>query len=86
MKENGYFVTSIPYDKGFRVYVDDKLVKKEIVNKAFLGFKLDKGGHHIRIKYTSPLFKEGVVLSIIGIFLFIMVTIYDRRKLIYKNK
>ena len=86
MKENGYFVTSIPYDKGFRVYVDDKLVKKEIVNKAFLGFKLDKGGHHIRIKYTSPLFKEGVVLSIIGIFLFIMVIIYDRRKLIYKNK
>ncbi len=78
MKSDGYFITSIPFDKGFKVYVDDKKVKTEIVNKAFLGFKLEKGGHHIKIKYTSPLFREGVVLSVLGIILFILVFIYDR--------
>ncbi len=81
MKSNGYFVTSIPYDNGFRVYVDNKLVKKEIVNKAFLGFKLNKGSHKIIIKYTSPLFNIGKILSIIGFILFIVVIFYDRKKL-----
>lgn len=85
MKSDGYFITSIPFDKGFKVYIDDKKVKTEIVNKAFLGFKLEKGGHHIRIEYKSPLFREGVVLSILGIILFVIVFIYDRYKLIKKT-
>ncbi len=80
MNNDGYFVSSIPYDKGFRVYVDDKKVKSEIVNTAFLGFKLDKGGHHIRIKYVSPLFREGVLLSIIGLLLFMILIYFDIRK------
>lgn len=79
MKNDGYFVTSIPYDKGFKVYVDRKKVDKEIVNKAFLGFKLKKGRHYIRIKYQSPLFTYGVIASIIGWILFLGVAIYNKK-------
>lgn len=73
MNDNGYFVTSIPYDKGFKVYVDNKVIKSEIVNTSFLGFKLNKGSHHIKIKYRSPWFNEGKYLSIIGCIFFIII-------------
>lgn len=80
MKSSGYFVTSIPYDDGFKVFVDDKLVEKEIVNKSFLGFKLKEGNHNIKITYKSPLQQEGLLLSCIGLLGFISLLIIERRK------
>lgn len=67
MTEDGYFVTSIPYDKGFNVTVDGHKQEITKVNKAFVGFKLNKGEHNIVIDYQSPYQKEGIVLSIIGL-------------------
>lgn len=80
MKESGYFVTSIPYDEGFKVYVDNKVVDKQIVNKSFLGFKLPKGNHNIKIVYKSPLQKEGLILSFLGLVSFVSLSIIERRK------
>lgn len=69
--EDGYFVTSLPYDKGYTVLVDGKKVETEIVNKYALGFKLDKGNHNIEISYKSPFKNIGIILSIVGIVLFV---------------
>ena len=80
MKSSGYFVTSIPYDEGFKVFVDDKVVEKEIVNKSFLGFKLQEGIHNIKITYKSPFQKEGLLLSTLGLISFISLLIIERRK------
>ena len=84
MRDDGYFVSSIPYDKGFKVYVDNKKVKKEIVNTAFLGFKLNKGYHNIKIRYTSPGFNAGKYLSILGFILFGLLIYIDKFR--QKNK
>lgn len=67
-----YLTTSIPYDKGFKIYIDKKEVETEIVNTSFLGAKLPQGQHHIIIKYISPWYKEGVLCSIIGILLLVI--------------
>lgn len=80
MKETGYFITSIPYDQGFSVYVDGVKVKTEIVNTAFLGFPLAKGDHTIRIEYHSPGFLVGVYTSIGGLLLFVIMVIFDIKK------
>ena len=79
MKSSGYFVTSIPYDEGFNIKVDDKVAEKQIVNKAFLGFKLDKGYHKIEINYKAPMQREGLILSIVGLLSFIIISIYEKR-------
>ena len=80
MTEDGYFVTSIPYDKGFTVYVDGKEIEYETVNQAFLGFPLEKGKHHITFTYEAPLKKAGMMISIIGFILFIGVIVIDKKK------
>ncbi len=77
MKNDGYFVTSIPYEKGFSVYVDSKKVKYEVVNKAFLGFKLSSGEHDIKITYKAPLQRMGLIISTIGFIFSIFILIHD---------
>ena len=67
---DGYFVTSVPYDKGFTVKVDGHTVKTEKVNKAFLGFRIGAGTHRVKITYHSPGKRAGMLISFVGIFLF----------------
>ena len=68
--ENGYFATTIPFDKGFNITVDGQKQSYEKVNIAFVGFPIEKGLHHIIIKYNSPYKSAGMVVSIIGLILF----------------
>lgn len=69
--KSGYFNLSIPYDLGFNIYVDGEKVEYEKVDVDFIGFKIEKGHHEIKIEYLSPLKKVGIVLSIVGLILFI---------------
>ena len=80
MPSNGYFITSIPYDEGFKIKVDKKEVKAEIVNKAHLGFKLNKGNHQIEIKYNAPYQRQSLIITIIGIASFVILIYFDINK------
>lgn len=71
-KESSYLITSFPYDEGFTAYIDNTKVEKEIVNTAFLGFKVPKGKHNIKIKYSSPGYKAGKIISVFGLILMII--------------
>ena len=80
VKDDGYFKLSIPYDKGFEIYVDGEKTNYEVVNKSFIGFRINEGSHNIRIVYTSPLFKEGLVISCVGLVLFVGTVVYYRKR------
>lgn len=68
---NSYFNLSIPYDKGFKIYVDKKLVEYEKTNKSFIGFKIEKGLHTIEIEYEAPYKKVSLIISFYGIIILI---------------
>lgn len=63
-QDNSYFQISIPYDLGFKIYVDNKEIEYEKINTTFIGFKIDKGFHNITIKYEAPLSKIGNIISL----------------------
>ena len=65
--EDGIMYTSIPYYKGFKVYVDGKQTEITKIGNALIGVKLQKGEHDIRITYFPYGLKLGIVLSILGI-------------------
>ena len=72
VNRDGYFVTTIPYDKGFNIMVDNEKIDYEIVNNAFVGFKISKGYHDIKISYRSPGKVIGIILSAIGLCIYII--------------
>lgn len=81
--DDGYIVTSIPFDNGFYITLDGEKVEYEIVNTAFIGFKVSKGFHNITIEYNTPFLKEGIVISTIS-FISFFVLLYLRKEKIKK--
>lgn len=77
---DGYFNLSVPYDKGFSIYVDGEKIEYEKTDLAFIGFQMQKGNHHIKIVYTSPLLNVSKVISLVGITIFISVLCIEQRK------
>ncbi len=78
--KTGYFMATIPYDKGFVIKVDDKEIKYEKVDEAFIGFKIEEGNHSIKIEYKAPLKDISLFLSGIGIITFFIVTFLENRR------
>lgn len=50
----GIIYTSIPYDKGWTVYVDGEKTETLEVGNALLGFNVSDGEHEITLKYSIP--------------------------------
>lgn len=65
--EDSYLKITIPYDTGFKIFVDGKESEIIKIDDTFLGVKLNKGLHNIEIKYNPPLLKEGKLISIISL-------------------
>lgn len=64
---------SVPYSKGWKVYVNGEEKKALQANTMWLAVLLDKGEYNIELKYATPYFKEGVMVSIIALVVFIMI-------------
>ena len=82
-REDGYFVTSIPMQKGLKLYVDGKETKLEIVNTAFAGAKISAGFHSIDLRFDAPGQKYGKRASLLSAVLFV---IWEAGTVLYKKK
>ena len=56
--------TSIPYDKGWKIYSNNKEIKTYPINNTLLGFDLNKGNNNIILKYTPNNLDIGISISI----------------------
>ena len=83
--ENKTLFMSIPYDKGWNVYVDGKKVKYEKVAGDFIGIKLNKGKHSIKMKYYSEGIVPGVLISSVSTIILIAYSLYNKKRNIKNN-
>lgn len=79
VKEDGYFLFTIPYDYGYNVYVDGNLVEIERASDGFIGFKIKKGNHTIKLTFEAPFAKLGKIISLVGIIGLIIINRYERK-------
>lgn len=78
-EEEGYFVTSIPWQKGLKILVDGKETAVEKVNTAFAGTKISAGHHEIEVRFCPPGKKAGLAMSAAGIGLLVFCPVWDRK-------
>ncbi len=57
---------SIPYDKGWRVTVDDRKTSPRRIGDAMMGIPLDEGTHYVSLSYFPPGLKAGIVISLLS--------------------
>ena len=77
VKEDGYFYMSIPYDKGFEIYLNDVKTSYEKIDNNFIGTKIKKGHYDVEIKYKAPYLNVSYAMSGVGILLFISIIYCD---------
>ncbi|MEA3450404.1 MAG: YfhO family protein, partial [Bacteroidota bacterium] len=71
---------TIPYDKGWRIFVNGEKKKLHRVNIGFSGIYLKQGEHEIILVYKPLYFELTLAISIISILIFILLAIKFRNK------
>ena len=79
-EKSGTLMTSIPYEKGWKVYVDGKKADTKEVMGAFLAAEVGEGSHNIKFVYTPEGFVVGCVLAAAAFFVFVTLWILECRK------
>ena len=78
--EDGYFVFTIPYDKGFHLQIDNQEVEIEKVNDMFMGTKMSKGSHQVTLSFEAPYSRTGKYISILSLIGFIGLVIMEEKR------
>ncbi|MBE6788689.1 MAG: hypothetical protein E7539_03385 [Ruminococcaceae bacterium] len=63
---------SIPYDEGWRAYVNGKEVEVECVNRGFVAVWAEEGANEIEFVYETPGLFAGIIVSLAALFMFII--------------
>jgi len=78
VKSDGWFVLTVPYDRGFSVLVNGDKIDYELVDSSFIGFYLNSGSYDISISFNPPGLFLGKVLSGVGVCLYTILYFYRR--------
>ncbi len=73
-------VTTVPFEKGWRVCVDGIEVNYSAYQDAFICFPLSAGEHTVEMKFTSPGLKPGLLGSGVGVLCFLGLSLLFTRK------
>ena len=84
-KDGQMIQTTIPYDKGWKVFVDGVEIETYETMNALLAFDIEgAGAHSLELRYFPTVYRLGLILSIGGILTFAVICLGEwaiRRKL-----
>ncbi len=67
-------LTTVPYDEGWKLYVDEVETEYYITLDALIAFDIPNSGEHrIELKYSPDVYRVGMIISTAGIFTFILI-------------
>ncbi len=84
VKEAGLLYTSIPYEKGWKVYVDGEEAEMSPVGNAMCAVNLSEGEHTVKFTYIPDGFLIGIAACTVAIIIFAMFCLCTSKK--FKDK
>jgi len=79
-EEKNTLLFSIPYEEGWKIYIDGKKTSYECIYDAFVGIELTPGEHEIELRYSVPGLKLGASISGITLVLTILYLLVEQKK------
>jgi uncharacterized membrane protein YfhO len=75
-----WLMLSIPWRKGWNVYVDGEKANTVKVDYAFMAVSVDSGEHDITVRYENPIYFQGLLVSVAGcVMLAVYMFFYGRK-------
>jgi len=78
--EDGFVLTSIPYEKGWKVTVDGESCEVIPYQEALVGFYVGKGNHVVKMEFTHQGGRIGGIISAVGLLSGAAVAILIKRR------
>jgi len=79
VEEDGFFKVSIPFENnGFTIRLNGQEVRIHQIDTAFIGFPITEGSHEIEIEFIPPMLTTGIITSIIGFIILMLVVFYKK--------
>lgn len=78
--KDGVLFLSIPYEKGWSIYVDGEKTDTVEIMHSMLGANVTAGTHEIELKYVPQGFTEGTAATVVSLVLCGTVAFFDRRR------
>lgn len=78
-KGQDVLMTTIPYSKGWSVKIDGIPVQTKEALEGLLAVPISEGTHRIEMNYTTPLFLEGAILTILSILSLIVSAVFLKK-------
>lgn len=75
--EDCVMYTSIPYDGGWKAFVDGKETEVKSMKDAFVCVPLSAGEHTVELKYCPPGFAAGLIISIVSVGVLVVLWIFE---------
>lgn len=79
-KKDGIMLLSMPYEKGWSVYVDGEKTETMPLFGALMGAEIPAGQHDIRLVYIPEGFKAGTAATAASVVIIIMLAVLDRKR------
>ncbi len=77
--EDTLILTTLPYDKGWKVTVDGKSVETAQSLDALVSFRIEGSGEHeVTLIYRPACFTLGMTVSVLSLVLFILIIIFEK--------
>jgi len=81
LKEDGCILFTFPYEKGWQVYIDGQKAETQSAAGLFLAAEASAGNHNIELKYIQEGRREGIIISVLALFVVIYLeAVLPRRK------
>lgn len=77
--KDGVFMTSLPYDEGWSVWIDGEKADAYPVLNGFLAADMEKGRHEVRLSYRCPGLLPGGITTIVGLIAFFIISGFEKR-------
>lgn len=77
---DGLLYLSIPYNEGWKIYIDGKEQESYVADIAFTGVDIKKGNHTVELKYRPVGFTAGLCMSAFGTVVLIIILVYKSKK------
>ena len=72
-------MTTLPYDEGWKIYVDGEEIEYTKALEAVIAFNIDDAGEHsIEFKYAPKTFTLGLTISVLSLGLFIFIVLFEK--------
>lgn len=85
VQEDGVFVTSVPYEAGWKLKVDGHTREiNELIGGAWISTSLSAGEHQIELSFRPPGLIAGLLITLAGIGLLIAAEWWRRRRMLRK--